>query len=417
MHIHNRLPIIALALLALLPVSGLHMTASLMDKHKAAEELDIALEAAERVQNSGSGLLYEKQKAQKKLAEAEEFLVQAQLKKTRARRELVLVQRTIDQLQKTYGIDATNTGALVASVEAEQEKVGSFLRYIHGKRFMLAAGGPDLGVTIAQNLLYTSLGDITDLGIRNRAITYARLRVFKTALLAKQLGEQVQEKEADYDTYLQYYEQAWQQYMAAKGGLDDANARIAEVQRITAEVESQILSLQRELARIDAALVARLERELIEKGLMSAQPGERSDGRIRSKQTFQWPVTGRVSAGFFNAAYKAFFGVAHKGVDIVVPQGTRVSSAADGVVYLARDGGRFGYSYVLVGHRNGYATLYGHLSSITVSTGQEIARGHVVGYSGGTPGTYGAGPMTTGAHLHFEVIKNGAHVDPMTILP
>ena len=253
--------------------------------------------------------------------------------------------------------------------------------------------------------------------MRTHAINRARERVVRTKLEAKRAINTVALYEGEYQLQMQKYEQAWEEYLKARGEYDSAVNRIAEVQRVTNEVQSQITKLQRELARIDAQLVSKLERELIEKGLMNAQPGERSDGRIRSKQTFRWPTSGHISAGFMSAAYHAFFGVDHKGIDIVVPQGTPISVAADGVVYLARNGGRFGYSYVLVGHRNGVATLYGHLSQINVSSGQEIAAGQIVGLSGGIPGTHGAGPMTTGAHLHFEVIRNGVHVDPHTILP
>ena len=375
------------------------------------------MKEAEGVHASGRGLFYNRDKAQEKLDELSETLALAQRKKSLARRAFALVERSIDELEQTYGIDASNAGALLAGIEKEQNKMASFLRYIQNKRITLVSAAPEFGISVAQHLLHTSLGEITDMHIRSRAVTQARLRIFETVLTAKKLSEQSSVLAQVYENELEQYEAVWQEYLQAKGELMSAENRIAEVQRITEEVQGQITALQRELARIDAKLVARLERELIEKGLMSAQPGERSDGRIRSTQAFHWPVVGRISAGFHNASYKQFFGVAHKGIDIVVPQGTPVLSAADGVVYLARDGGQYGYSYVLVGHRNGYATLYGHLNSIAVKSGQEISAAQMVGSSGGTPGTYGAGPMTTGAHLHFEVIKNGTHVDPHTILP
>lgn len=417
MHMHtvHRFLIVIVALLAVIPLSGAHLSASLMDKHRAQQELEEALHSAAPAHTGG--LFAQKEEAEKKVEEALVALEDAEQHKAQARRKYVEAKEEIDKLKEGYGIDATNSGAVLARVEEEREKLISFVQYMQNTSFLVASGGSDFGMTLAKNLLHTSLGTITDISMRNRAMERASFRVFAVSLRAKQLGETITMLEEHYEQELEEYQRVWDAYQEAKGEVESVEERIAQVQRITNEVQAQITSLQRELARIDARLVAKLERELIEKGLISAQPGERSDGRIRSKQAFRWPVVGRISAGFFNAAYKTFFGVAHKGVDIVVPQGSRVSVAADGIVYLARDGGQYGYSYVLVGHRDGYATLYGHLSSINVSSGQEIAAGHVVGYSGGTPGTHGAGPMTTGAHLHFEVIKGGKHIDPLTVLP
>jgi murein DD-endopeptidase MepM/ murein hydrolase activator NlpD len=109
--------------------------------------------------------------------------------------------------------------------------------------------------------------------------------------------------------------------------------------------------------------------------------------------------------------------VPHYGIDIVVGENTPVRSAAEGVVFLVRDGGDTGYTYVLIGHRGGMATLYGHLRLVNVATGQDVSAGQVIGLSGGKPGTPGAGPLTTAPHLHFEVIQNGSNVDPRTVLP
>jgi murein DD-endopeptidase MepM/ murein hydrolase activator NlpD len=136
-----------------------------------------------------------------------------------------------------------------------------------------------------------------------------------------------------------------------------------------------------------------------------------------SAPAFVWPASGRITAGFHEPSYSDHFGIPHEAIDIAAEQGTPVLAAADGIVFLARDGGATGYSYVLIGHQDGFATLYGHLSSFAVSAGDVVAAGEVIGQSGGTPGTHGAGPMTTGPHLHFEVIQNGLHIDPRLILP
>lgn len=320
MHIHKRLVIVALALLAVVPLSAIEMTASLTDKHKAAEELDVAMKEAEGVYASGRGLFYQRDTAAAKLNEISEVLELAQRKKSVARRVYILVERELSQLEEEYDIDLSGTGAIVASVKEDEETVSAFLRYIRNRGYFLAGSAPDLGVMIAQNLVYSSLGEMTDSHIRMQAVAQARVQILERVLLAKELAERSGELENIYEEQMAEYEKVWQEYLAAKKTHDSVVNRIAEVQRVTEEVESQIAALQRELARIDAKLVAKLERELIEKGLMSAQPGERSDGRVRSTQTFRWPVSGRISAGFHNAAYKNFFGVAHKGIDIVVPQ-------------------------------------------------------------------------------------------------
>lgn len=213
-------------------------------------------------------------------------------------------------------------------------------------------------------------------------------------------------------------------YLDALKDLDRASAtreaseyQLRKIEQIVAAVEADILSMQSELARIDGRLRAKVERELVQKGLREDRPDRFTAHGPVTKGEFQMPVEGRISAGFYDAHYKQVFGVPHKGMDIVVPHGSPVHSAADGIVYLVRKGGATGYTYVLIGHRDGYATLYGHLSKVSVQAGERVGKGEQIGESGATPGTDGAGPMTTGPHLHFEVIHNGEHIDPKAVLP
>lgn len=396
MHIHTRLQILAaLGLLSLIPASVAYtVMGSLSEKYEVSEKVDEALDEAEHVHASGRGLVYERDRAQANVAVALETVEEIGFARSKARREMISASRALSALYAEHQFNVLDHAQVLAHIEMQQPEdqelsvIARILRWVRGE-------GDTMHASAAQEPLLLSVHEEA-LQLQNDSV--------ESAQQYQQLTEQ--------------YQEAWDAYVEARGVLSTAEARIVHVQRVTNEVQAHITALQRELARIDAQLRAKLERALIDKGLMSAQPGERSDGRIRlGKQTFRWPVSGRISAGFYSSSYKAFFGVAHKGIDIVVPQGTAVVASADGVVYLARDGGKYGYSYVLVGHRNGLATLYGHLSSINVSTGQEVAAGSVIGLSGGTPGTYGAGPMTTGAHVHFEVISNGTHINPTTVLP
>ena len=67
-------------------------------------------------------------------------------------------------------------------------------------------------------------------------------------------------------------------------------------------------------------------------------------------------------------------------------------------------------------HADGLVTVYGHLSEILVSKYEFVKRGQLIAKSGGAPGTPGAGPMTSGAHLHFELWNNRESVDPLRYL-
>jgi|GEM_PF-479999 len=131
-----------------------------------------------------------------------------------------------------------------------------------------------------------------------------------------------------------------------------------------------------------------------------------------------WPVSPSrgISAYFHDASYLKAMGIPHEAVDIRALQSTPIHAPADGVVYKTRDNG-YGYSYIILAHSGGFMTLYGHVSDIEVKEGQKIKQGQVIGLSGATPGTKGAGLMTTGPHLHFEVMKGGKHVDPLDYLP
>ena len=130
-----------------------------------------------------------------------------------------------------------------------------------------------------------------------------------------------------------------------------------------------------------------------------------------------WPVepTYGISAIFQDPEYKEYFGMEHNAVDIPALQGTPVTTVDDGVVEEVVDNG-LGYSYITIRHA-GYVTLYGHLSALQVQKGQQVLRGDPIGLSGGMPGTQGAGNLSTGPHLHFEIITGQGHINPLKYLP
>lgn len=98
----------------------------------------------------------------------------------------------------------------------------------------------------------------------------------------------------------------------------------------------------------------------------------------------------------------------HHGTDLQLNTGDPVFNTFDGIVRMkSYDRNGYGY-YVLVRHRNGLETLYGHLSKISVEIGQEVKAGEILGLGGSTG-------RSTGPHLHFEIRYQGLSINPTEI--
>lgn len=95
----------------------------------------------------------------------------------------------------------------------------------------------------------------------------------------------------------------------------------------------------------------------------------------------------------------------HAGIDLSAPAGTPVYATAMGVVTGAGWQGNYGLLIELA-HADSYHTRYGHLSRLAVQSGQIVEPGQLIGYVGSTG-------RSTGPHLHYEVRRNGAAVDPL----
>jgi Membrane proteins related to metalloendopeptidases len=118
---------------------------------------------------------------------------------------------------------------------------------------------------------------------------------------------------------------------------------------------------------------------------------------------FSWPIRGAITSpyGWRSSGF-------HHGTDIAARYGDSIQAAAAGTVAFTGYRSVYGKT-VVIGHSDGSETLYAHLSSILVSTGQRVKRGEVIGKIGTTGNS-------TGPHLHFEVKKGRKYVNPVNVL-
>ena len=128
---------------------------------------------------------------------------------------------------------------------------------------------------------------------------------------------------------------------------------------------------------------------------------------ITGSGQFIWPVP--------NYRYcSRWYGGRHRGVDICAPAGTPIYASAGGTVTKAgynKAGAGTGYGYsVIINHGGGYSTVYAHCLSLTVSAGQTVKQGQLIGYLGSTG-------RSTGNHCHFEIRLNGSYIPPQNVFP
>jgi murein DD-endopeptidase MepM/ murein hydrolase activator NlpD len=214
-------------------------------------------------------------------------------------------------------------------------------------------------------------------------------------------------KQQDIEAQKRAEEVAMRELEDAKGLKE---AILMETKQSEIEYRYALAELDKEQNEADSE-IKYLEKALREKKSLIDRLG-------RSATVLSWPIepTRGLSALFHDPEYPFRQVFEHPAVDIRAYQNTVVRAASAGVVARAKNGG-MGYSYVMLIHNNDISTVYGHLVRITVKEDAYVERGEIIGYSGGMPGTPGAGRLTTGPHLHFEVRENGLPVNPLRYLP
>jgi murein DD-endopeptidase MepM/ murein hydrolase activator NlpD len=233
--------------------------------------------------------------------------------------------------------------------------------------------------------------------------TLDRVRAARDAIAAKQA--ELEQSQADLEARQSSLIDARQKDQQLLSQVQQTKDQLeGDIGSISAQIASQLQAKQEAEAAAAAAAAAAQESSSTSSGGTSAAPagpvqGESSSGMI-------WPVNGPITSPFCEQrAWES----CHPGIDISVPSGTPIHAAAAGTVAIAGPESGYG-NYTCIDHGGGVSTCYAHQQSISVSVGQRVSQGQVIGYSDCTG-------LCFGPHLHFEVRVNGNPVDPMGYLP
>lgn len=142
--------------------------------------------------------------------------------------------------------------------------------------------------------------------------------------------------------------------------------------------------------------------------------GEIKDFLSQQKDVFLatpagWPVDGHVTSPFGERDHpQSGEPKFHTGIDIAAEPGTPVRSTADGIVSFSGWSGGGG-NLAVIEHGFGFSTYYAHNRMVVVKVGQKVKRGDIIGYVGSTGNS-------TGPHLHYEIIRSGKVINPITYI-
>ena len=187
-------------------------------------------------------------------------------------------------------------------------------------------------------------------------------------------------------------------------GLDSNNQPIQASVRITvlpANFKSEAITLPPK----KSSLPERTQ-QLRKEGALLSQQFKKTTPRTLTQQPFMKPTTGRISSSFGNnRTYQGRIQWQHSGVDIANRIGTPIRAANSGQVILSEELPIHGHT-IMIDHGKGLVTIYNHLNSRSVTTGQWVYRGKKIGQMGQTG-------IATGPHLHWGFSVQNIRVDPM----
>ena len=261
----------------------------------------------------------------------------------------------------------------------------------------LYKGGPtaELGILLSAD----SFDELSSLLEYSSAATQDRIQIMvKTRRLQVELDADRAELEVTLAQALEAREEQERQAQHLKELRQAQTAKLADLRDEIESSREEAAAIQTRSEEIERQLDARASAASAPPASASAPP---ASGGVSG---FAWPISGAITSGFGTR-----WGGTHSGLDIDCVTGDAIRASKSGSVVSATYDGGYG-NHIVIDHGGGFASLYAHNSTLSVSSGQAVSQGEVIATCGSTG-------QSTGDHLHFEIRVSGSPQDPLTYLP
>lgn len=399
---------IILAVMMVLPLllGAFSMSASAVTSDQLKQELDALKEEAAEIEAKSNELQSQisDNASQTQSTVEQKNTIDQQMEITRLE-----IENTNSQIQQYNLLIAEKQKELEAAEESEAEMNEKFKERIRAME--------ENGTVSYWSVLFnaSSFSDLLDrIDMINEIAESDQAMLEQLAAVT----EEVAQARADLETEKGALEEMKETLSAQQEKLDAQRVEADEL-LIQLSAESEELSLlyaqySQASGELDEEIAAKLaqyesvlaDEEAARQAAASATTGSSSSSGGSSG--FIYPLPSRVAVTCpYGYRYHPIYGyyAMHYGVDLGASAGTPIYAIKDGTVTTATYGTANGY-YVAINHGDGSSSIYAHMTNYTVSAGQTVSQGEVIGYVGSTG-------WATGPHLHFEILIDGSNVNPM----
>ena len=386
------------AALALACVLALTMSASaplsLMQPASAVTQADI-----DQLQDELNGMSAEKEQLEKELKSLQNDKSAAVAKKENIDNQIAVLQREIRAVESLISEYETLIEQTEQEIrENEEEEARQYEKFCQRVRAMEERGTVSYWSVLFRSASFSELLSAMDF---ISEIMDSDQRVIDDL---RDLRAQIEEKKASLQDSLAQQQSAKDALVVKRSEL---NTQRAEAEKVLAELRENESEYKKVLAEKDAAM----ERQQEEIVRLSRELARQNGDTTETYGGYIWPCSSKYITSPLGSRYTGIKGAStnHAGIDIGrVGYTTKAVAAKAGTVIISAYN-KYRGNYVVVSHGSGNTTTYQHLSSRSVSKGDYVAQGQVVGITGSTG-------VSRGAHLHFEITEGGKIIDPLTYL-